>query len=80
MVFWASGGRLHYLAGEERVGTRFFLHPSPLIVGALSSRPGEIMAWQETLWGCLTAEGALKASSLDTPSEGIFEDLTCKDL
>lgn len=80
MVFWASGRRLHYTAGEERVGTKFFLPLSPLIVGALSWRPGEIMAWQETLWGCLTTERALKSSSLDTPSEGIFEDLTCKEL
>lgn len=80
MVFWASGGRLHYIAGEEQVRAKLFLPPSPLIVGALSWRPGETMAWQETLWRCLTMEGALKASSEDTPSEGIFEVLTCKEL
>lgn len=80
MVFWASGGRLHYIAGEEQVRTKFFLPPSPLIVGALSWRPGEIMAWQETLWGCLTMEGTLKTCSEDAPSEGIFGDLTWKDL
>lgn len=80
MVFWAGGGRLYYIAGEEQVRTKFFLPPSPLIVGALSRRLREMMACQEALWGRFTMEGTLRASCEDSPSEGIFEDLTCKEL
>lgn len=71
MVFLAGGERLWYLVGEEQIGTKFFIFP--LIVGTLSWWPGDIKAWQETLWGYLTVEWKLKALSEDTPSEGLLE-------